>query len=31
MSAIAQLLQGKEFAIEDKSPGDDAVDVTPLG
>ena len=29
MSAIAQLLQGKKLTIEDKSPGDDAVDVTP--
>ena len=29
MSALAQLLQGKKIAIEDKSPVDDAVDVTP--
>jgi hypothetical protein len=31
MTAIAQLLQGKKLTIEDKSPGDDAVDVTPRG
>jgi hypothetical protein len=29
MSALAQLLQGKKLTIEDKSPGDDAVDMTP--
>jgi len=29
MSALAQLLQGKKLTIEDKSPVDDAVDVTP--
>jgi hypothetical protein len=31
MSALAQMLQGKKLTIEDKSPGDDAVDVSPLG
>ena len=31
MSALAQMLQGKKLTIEDKSPGDDAVDVTPCG
>ena len=31
MSALAQMLQGKQLIVEDKNPGDDAVDVTPLG
>jgi hypothetical protein len=31
MSALAQMLQGKKLTIEDKSPGDEAIEVTPVG
>jgi hypothetical protein len=31
MSALAQMLQGKKLTIEDKSPGDEAIEVTPAG
>jgi hypothetical protein len=31
MCALAQMPIGKKLTIEDKSPGDDAVDVTPVG
>lgn len=29
MSVIAQRLQGKKVTVEDRAPGDDAVDMTP--